>query len=263
MGDGDGHMRCLRRRDGRRIQLRPRRRRHLPVDIYVPGCPPNPAAMIHSLLLLLNRAAQFVQGRPLCKVTCYLRWRLLGPLMLAGSARADADAGTCWNRARMRCRYRGCLQGLFLGQRPSVARIQRERHAGAVSSRTPAAVGSCFWSATRAFRGAASTTARSARPARSWLAGSRSRCSARSEYFGLQDAMSFLIAWEVMSVGGAVMILGEGVSRSSGGPMLFMLSLLEVGAVAILLALAAPRNHAGSYAFASLQPHAVPLRPEH
>jgi Ni,Fe-hydrogenase III small subunit/Pyruvate/2-oxoacid:ferredoxin oxidoreductase delta subunit len=34
----------------------------LPVDIFVPGCPPNPAAMIHSLFLLLNRAAQFVQG---------------------------------------------------------------------------------------------------------------------------------------------------------------------------------------------------------
>ena len=33
------------------------------------------------------------------------------------------------------------------------------------------------------------------------------------------------------------MILGEGVSRSAGGPMLFMLALLEVGAVAILLAL--------------------------
>lgn len=34
----------------------------LPVDMYVPGCPPNPAAMIHALLVLLNRAAQLVHG---------------------------------------------------------------------------------------------------------------------------------------------------------------------------------------------------------
>ncbi len=34
----------------------------LPVDIYVPGCPPNPAAMIQALLLLLNRSKQYVQG---------------------------------------------------------------------------------------------------------------------------------------------------------------------------------------------------------
>lgn len=33
----------------------------LPVDIYLPGCPPNPAAIIHALLLLLNRAEQLVQ----------------------------------------------------------------------------------------------------------------------------------------------------------------------------------------------------------
>jgi formate hydrogenlyase subunit 7 len=34
----------------------------LPVDIHVPGCPPNPAAMIQALLLLLNRSVQHVQG---------------------------------------------------------------------------------------------------------------------------------------------------------------------------------------------------------
>ncbi|HUN73007.1 MAG TPA: NADH-quinone oxidoreductase subunit NuoB [Steroidobacteraceae bacterium] len=34
----------------------------LPVDIYVPGCPPNPAAMIHALLMLLERAPQRVRG---------------------------------------------------------------------------------------------------------------------------------------------------------------------------------------------------------
>ena len=31
------------------------------VDIYVPGCPPNPAAMIHALLMLLERAPQRVR----------------------------------------------------------------------------------------------------------------------------------------------------------------------------------------------------------
>ena len=33
----------------------------LPVDIYVPGCPPNPAAIIHALLMLLERAPQCVR----------------------------------------------------------------------------------------------------------------------------------------------------------------------------------------------------------
>jgi formate hydrogenlyase subunit 7 len=30
----------------------------LPVDVYLPGCPPNPAAIIHALLMLLERAPQ-------------------------------------------------------------------------------------------------------------------------------------------------------------------------------------------------------------
>jgi formate hydrogenlyase subunit 7 len=34
----------------------------LPVDVYLPGCPPNPAAIIEALLLLLQRAPQHVQG---------------------------------------------------------------------------------------------------------------------------------------------------------------------------------------------------------
>jgi formate hydrogenlyase subunit 3/multisubunit Na+/H+ antiporter MnhD subunit len=69
--------------------------------------------------------------------------------------------------------------------------------------------------------------------------------------FGLQDAISFLIAWEVMSIGGAAMILGEGLPQNSGKPVLFMLALLEVGAVAILLALLLLGSHAGSCSFAS------------
>jgi hydrogenase-4 component B len=102
------------------------------------------------------------------------------------------------------------------------------------------------------FAAGLSTTASSQPSRRYWLAGLSLTLLGALGVFGLQDAMSFLIAWEVMSVGGAVMILGEGVSRSPGGPMLFMLALLEVGAVAILLALLLLGSYAGSYAFLSL-----------
>ena len=34
----------------------------LPVDVYLPGCPPNPAAIIHALLMFLNRMPQRVRG---------------------------------------------------------------------------------------------------------------------------------------------------------------------------------------------------------
>ena len=109
-----------------------------------------------------------------------------------------------------------------------------------------------FGLTTALFAAALNTTA-SSRPAkRYWLAGLSLTLLGALGVFGLQDAMSFLIAWEIMSVGGAAMILGENVSQSSGSPMLFMLSLLEVGAVAILLALLLLGNRAGSYAFASL-----------
>jgi Ni,Fe-hydrogenase III small subunit/ferredoxin len=34
----------------------------LPVDVYLPGCPPNPAAIIHALMMFLERASQRVKG---------------------------------------------------------------------------------------------------------------------------------------------------------------------------------------------------------
>jgi formate hydrogenlyase subunit 7 len=34
----------------------------LPVDVYLPGCPPNPAAIIHALLMFLDRLPQRVKG---------------------------------------------------------------------------------------------------------------------------------------------------------------------------------------------------------
>jgi formate hydrogenlyase subunit 7 len=34
----------------------------LPVDVYLPGCPPNPAAIIQALLMFLDRAPQLITG---------------------------------------------------------------------------------------------------------------------------------------------------------------------------------------------------------
>jgi NADH:ubiquinone oxidoreductase subunit B-like Fe-S oxidoreductase len=34
----------------------------LPVDLWLPGCPPNPAALIEAFLMFLNRKAQRVTG---------------------------------------------------------------------------------------------------------------------------------------------------------------------------------------------------------
>jgi Ni,Fe-hydrogenase III small subunit/ferredoxin len=39
----------------------------LPVDVYLPGCPPNPAAIMHALLIFLERTPQRVRGGQLGK----------------------------------------------------------------------------------------------------------------------------------------------------------------------------------------------------
>lgn len=86
----------------------------------------------------------------------------------------------------------------------------------------------------------------------SWLAGLALTLLGALGVFGMQNAMSLLIAWEVMSVGGAVMILGEAIPDRDGKPVLFMLSLLEVGSASILLALLLLGDHAGAYTFSAL-----------
>jgi len=68
--------------------------------------------------------------------------------------------------------------------------------------------------------------------------------------FGQQDAMTFIVSWEIMSLGGALMILAEQLSRDSGRAALFMLALLEVGTVALLLALLLLSGAAHSLDFA-------------
>jgi hydrogenase-4 component B len=88
---------------------------------------------------------------------------------------------------------------------------------------------------------------------RAWIFGAAASLIGALGVFGLQDAASFLIAWEIMSLGGAVMVLGEGLGRTRapdvGRPVLFMLALLEVGAVALLLAVILLAGRAGSLSF--------------
>jgi hydrogenase-4 component B len=84
---------------------------------------------------------------------------------------------------------------------------------------------------------------------RAWIFGAAAGLIGALGVFGLQDAASFLIAWEIMSLGGAVMILGESLAAETGRPVLFMLALLEAGAVALLLAFILLAGRAGSLSF--------------
>lgn len=67
--------------------------------------------------------------------------------------------------------------------------------------------------------------------------------------FGVQDGLGFLIAWELMSLGGAVMVLSERLDPDAGKPVLFMLALLEFGSVALMLAILLLAGAAGSLSF--------------
>ncbi len=84
----------------------------------------------------------------------------------------------------------------------------------------------------------------------SWIFGAAVTLIGALGVFGMQDAVTFLIAWEIMSLGGAVMILGDGLAADSGRPVLFMLALLEAGSVALLLAFVILAARAGNIAFA-------------
>jgi hydrogenase-4 component B len=88
-----------------------------------------------------------------------------------------------------------------------------------------------------------------ASPAR-WLFGAAASLIGALGVFGMQDAVGFLVAWEIMSFGGAIMILGEALAAETGRPVLFMLALLEAGATALMLAFMLLANQANSLSFA-------------
>jgi hydrogenase-4 component B len=99
-----------------------------------------------------------------------------------------------------------------------------------------------------------------ARRQRQWIFGFALTLIGTTGVFAMQDAVSFLVAWEIMSLGGAVMLLGERLTRSGGRSVLFMLALLEVGTVALTLALVLLSVAAGSIDFAAF-PKAVAAMP--
>ncbi|XBS71508.1 proton-conducting transporter membrane subunit [Acerihabitans sp. KWT182] len=73
---------------------------------------------------------------------------------------------------------------------------------------------------------------------RSWVIGAALSMLGALGCFGIQEAAGFLVAWEVMSLGGALLLLGERLGPTQEGHgLLFMLALLEAGAVALLTAL--------------------------
>lgn len=81
----------------------------------------------------------------------------------------------------------------------------------------------------------ATATGRTQHP-RGWVAGVALSLLGALGILGVQDGASLLIAWEALSLGGALMLLAERQTQQSGNDNLFMLALLEVGSVALLLA---------------------------
>jgi len=72
---------------------------------------------------------------------------------------------------------------------------------------------------------------------RLWVLGAATALLGTLGVLGLTEGAAFLIAWELMSLGGAMMVLGERSPGSGNGAVLFMLTLLELGAVCVLAAL--------------------------
>lgn len=97
---------------------------------------------------------------------------------------------------------------------------------------------------------------------RGWLAGVAISLLGALGVCGVQNGYGFLIAWELMSLGGAVMILSERMAVNAGRASLYMLALLETGAVAVLLALLLlARRAGGSMDFAAFATAAGAMRP--
>jgi len=82
-----------------------------------------------------------------------------------------------------------------------------------------------------------------------WTFGAASALIGAMGVFGIEDGVGFLIAWEIMGFGGAIMLLSERLSTAYGQSTLFMLALLEVGSVALIFVVIALGIHADTLNF--------------
>jgi len=96
---------------------------------------------------------------------------------------------------------------------------------------------------------------------RLWVAGTGTALIGSLGVFGLTEGAAFLIAWELMSLGAAAMVLSEADTEAQDGAILFMLTLLELGAVCILAALLWLGSAAGNLAFSGFPAAAAALGP--
>lgn len=94
-----------------------------------------------------------------------------------------------------------------------------------------------------------------------WLFGAAFSLLGAIGVFGIQNGGGLLVSWELMSLGGAAMLLSERLTEDTGGPVLFMLALLEVGAVALLLAVLLLTRGSGSLALGGFTEDAGTLTP--
>jgi hydrogenase-4 component B len=96
---------------------------------------------------------------------------------------------------------------------------------------------------------------------RLWIFGAAVTLLGALGVFGLTEGAAFLIAWELMSFGGAIMVLSERDTGRQGGAVLFMLTLLELGGVCILAALLWLGSVSGDLAFDHVAAAASALSP--
>jgi Formate hydrogenlyase subunit 3/Multisubunit Na+/H+ antiporter, MnhD subunit len=97
---------------------------------------------------------------------------------------------------------------------------------------------------------------------RGWLAGAAVSLIGAYGVFASSDGIAFLVAWELLSLGGAMLLLAERPAESSSQGVLFMLALLEVGSVAVMAAYLLLGHAAGTMdtgAFAAAARHLSPL----